>query len=309
MRHRTFRDFDAFAESVRDVESEMLLRNPARRFWSLRAVDLDGIDVQVGELGSGNIARGQLRTDGYLLYLPLSAVEYRANGVELQDYSCAVLEPGCEFCISTKVTHNWSAVFIPTELMKDGPDLYPMASRRCRVTCPDRQTAVALRAALLQIFDAAITEPGFESSPAAVRAAADVMGIAKQIVRPIGAVEPVREGRPSLPRSEIIRRAMDFLEQRPEMLVTCKELANAASVSERTLRTAFNEYFGVGPIRFLQLRQLNRIHRALKAAEAEESTVSQILIEHGEWAFSRFAARYRRLYGELPSDTLRRRTK
>ena len=80
MRSQLFRDFDAFSESVRDIDSKMMLRNPKRRIWSISSVDLDGIDVQFGRLGSGNIAQGELRPDGYMLYLPLTdAVEYSAN--------------------------------------------------------------------------------------------------------------------------------------------------------------------------------------------------------------------------------------
>ena len=39
----------------------------------------------------------------------------------------------------------------------------------------------------------------------------------------------------------------------------------------------------------------------------EEVSVADVLLQHGEWEFGRFAARYRRLFGELPSET--RRTK
>ena len=89
--------------------------------------------------------------------------------------------------------------------------------------------------------------------------------------------------------------------------VLVEELAVAARVSQRTLWTAFNDYFGVGPVRYLQLRKLNQVHRALKAADPEADLVSDILMAHGEWQFSRFASRYRRLFGELPSETLRRK--
>ena len=107
MRRKEFRDFDAFAESLADIESKMLLRNPTHRIWRSTAVDLDGVGLQVGELGSGNIAQGELRADGYMCYLPLTdGVEYTANGRKLPKNSFAVLEPGCEFCVSTKVAHE-----------------------------------------------------------------------------------------------------------------------------------------------------------------------------------------------------------
>jgi AraC family ethanolamine operon transcriptional activator len=55
------------------------------------------------------------------------------------------------------------------------------------------------------------------------------------------------------------------------------DFAAAAEMSERTLRTAFNEYFGVGPVRYLQLRQLHQVRRTLQAADPEAVSVSEAL--------------------------------
>jgi AraC family ethanolamine operon transcriptional activator len=82
-------------------------------------------------------------------------------------------------------------------------------------------------------------------------------------------------------------------------------MREAAQVSERTLRTAFNECYGVSPVRYLQVRNLHRVHRALRKAEPDETSVADVLLWHGEWEFGRFATRYRRLFGELPSETLK----
>ena len=303
MRSQVFRDFDAFAESIRDIDSKMMLRNPKRRVWRTSSVDLDGIDVQVGRLGSGNIAQGELRSDGYMLYLPLTnAVEYSANGVVLAEKSIAVLEPGCEFCVSTKDEHDWCVAFVPTRLFA-GRMKSP--SRSCRVTRPCRQCANQFRELVLQIMANAAHCSRFESSPAATRGAAELLKMASLVVSQVDEVEPNHEGRPRVPRQEIMRLSSELLEQRVGNHVNVGELAAAADVSERTLRTAFNEYFGIGPVRYLQLRQLHQVHRALQVADPEEVTVSKILIDHGEWSFSRFAARYRQLFGELPSETLR----
>ena len=168
MRSQIFRDFDAFAESVRDVDSKMILRNPKRRVWCTSSVDLGQIDVQLGRLGSGNIAQGQLRSDGYMLYLPLTdAVEYSANGSVLEKNSIAILEPGCEFCISTKVEHDWCVAFIPSDLLAQGGDLLQSPSGSCRVTRPNRRVADQFRAIVLQILTTAANCSHFESSPAA----------------------------------------------------------------------------------------------------------------------------------------------
>ena len=98
-----------------------------------------------------------------------------------------------------------------------------------------------------------------------------------------------------------------MLDQREGQHVEVGELAAASDVSERTLRNAFKDYFGVSPARYLRLRQLHQAYSALRAADPDEAMVSKILAQHGVWEFGRFAERYRRHFGELPSQTLRRK--
>jgi AraC family ethanolamine operon transcriptional activator len=310
MRSQVFRDFDAFAASVRDVDSRMMLRNPKHRRWHTSSVDLDGIDVQLARLGSGNIAQGELRPDGFLLYLPLTqGVEYSANGCTLVDGSFALFEPGCEFCISTKVAHDWCAVFVPNHLLAGGEELVMSPSRSCLATRPNPLAARRFQAMVSQIMTTAANHPDFESSPAAKLAGAEMLEVAAMVVGERKEVEPNRNGRPRIARQQIIRLSFELLEQSAGAQVGVGQLAAHANVSERTLRTAFKEYFGVGPVRYHQMRQLHLVHRTLRAADPDGVTVSSILMEHGEWAFSRFASRYRQLFGELPSETLRENAK
>jgi AraC family ethanolamine operon transcriptional activator len=310
MRTSHFREFDAFANSVRDVDCKMMLQNPRRHVWSLSAVDLDGIDVQIGRLGSGNIVEGQSWANGYLLYLPLTdACEYSANGEVLPRNSFMILEPGCEFCITTKSEHDWCSIFVPTARFGRGGELAPPSpdtkKMKCRVTCPNRQAANSFRTAVDQTMTAAANCSQFEAAPAAALAAAELLEVASLVVGQQREGVPEGEGRPRLPRQEIIRRSKKLLEERDGEPILVGELAAAADVSERTLQTVFSEYYGVGPVRYLQLRQLHRIRHALRAADPEAVSVTDVLVQHGEWQFGRFASRYRRLFGELPSETLR----
>ena len=61
MRSHRFHDFDAFADSVREIDCRMMLQNPDRHIWTNDGVEIDTIDLQLGRLGSGNIAQGQLQ--------------------------------------------------------------------------------------------------------------------------------------------------------------------------------------------------------------------------------------------------------
>ena len=260
MKTKIFDDFDAFAASVKDVDSKMLLRNPERRRWSASAIELGEMDLQLGLLGSGNIAQGELRPDGFIIYLPLTKnVEYTANSQVLNPDSFALLEPGCEFCISTKKPHDWWVVFIPSHLLPGDADLGK--SKSCLVTVPHRGMARRFASIMQQIFQSAATCPQFESSPAAQLAAAELFDVATSIVGVKPEAEPNGDGRPKFSRREIIRSCMDAIDQIGVEHLDVKKLALAANVSERTLRNSFNDYFGIGPNRYLQLRQLHTIQQ------------------------------------------------
>jgi hypothetical protein len=54
----------------------------------------------------------------------------------------------------------------------------------------------------------------------------------------------------------------------------------------------------------MTLRRLHQVREALRNAEPDELTVTSVAAQYGFWQFGRFAGQYRRLFGELPSDTL-----
>jgi transcriptional regulator GlxA family with amidase domain len=87
--------------------------------------------------------------------------------------------------------------------------------------------------------------------------------------------------------------------------VSLPELVAHSGVSDRTLRTIFQQYYGFGPGRFLQLRQLHCVHRDLRSADPDITQVTEVLTRHGVWNFSHFGRRYKKLFDETPSRTLR----
>lgn len=302
-----YQDFDEFVASVQGLDCRMTLQNAAHHSWDIEAVQLPGTRVQLGRLGSGNIVEGQSWTEMYVIYLPLSETcEYSANGVAIERDAFAIMEPGSDTCLSTKLEHDWCSIFIPADEFHSRPGCEKLAfgPMTCRTTRPSRVLVDRFRASVRRILIAG-NQPDFESSLAAGVASAHVMELGAAIIGCDSSGGAPHDGRPKLPRDEIIRRAHGALEERDH--VTVGELATAADVSERTLRKAFNEYFGVGPVRYLQLRNLHRIYRTLRASEPDETSVSRVLMEHGEWEFGRVSGRYRQLFGERPSETLKRR--
>ena len=310
MKYQCFQDFDAFASAVRDVDSTMLIQNPTHLTWSISHLDLCGIHVQLGREGSGNITEGQSRSDGYLIFIPLNHTSaHAANGIALDKNSFAILEPGCDFCVRCTTEHDWYSIFIPTHKLSLGSDLVDSSSgsgkMMCRVTLSTRQLVDQFQAFMFEIMNIATNYSEFESSLAATYAGAELLKIASLIVGKQQGGKPCPEGRPKRPREEIIRRSKELIEERDGEPILVGELASRAKVCERTLRTAFKEYFGVGPVHYLQLRQLHQVERALRTADFEAVSVSDVLLRNGVWEFGHFASRYHRLFGELPSDTLR----
>jgi AraC family transcriptional regulator, ethanolamine operon transcriptional activator len=102
------------------------------------------------------------------------------------------------------------------------------------------------------------------------------------------------------------RRAVDFMRANLHRDIYLDELARAAGMSDRALRYAFADLLDVSPTRYLALLRLHEASRRLSAAGASRLSVKSVAMSCGWWDLSRFAANYRRAFGEHPSDTLMR---
>jgi AraC-like DNA-binding protein len=90
------------------------------------------------------------------------------------------------------------------------------------------------------------------------------------------------------------------IDRRLTLTTLCKEVG----VPARTLRMCCSEILGVGPMRYLTLRRLNKARAALRRADPSTASVATVAREHHFTELGRFAALYRTTFGELPSTTL-----
>jgi AraC family ethanolamine operon transcriptional activator len=84
------------------------------------------------------------------------------------------------------------------------------------------------------------------------------------------------------------------------------DLCASSGASERTLRVLFKDAFGVTPTRYIRSRKLRLVHAALASAMPGGAQVSTIGRYFGFRDLGRMAADYHALFGEYPSQTLRR---
>ena len=109
--------------------------------------------------------------------------------------------------------------------------------------------------------------------------------------------------------SAVIARFEDFLAVNYDRDLYLADICTAIGASERTLRICCHEHIGMGPCRYIWLRRMHLAHRALVLASPFTTTVTEIATDHGFGELGRFATEYRALFGESPSESLRRPTK
>jgi len=107
-------------------------------------------------------------------------------------------------------------------------------------------------------------------------------------------------------RRPVVLRAREFMRANLHEPVTLAQLCAAARASERTVEYGFRELYGVGAKRYLKLLRLNHVRRRL--ATTEPASIQEIAQDSGFWHMGHFAADYRGLFGETPTETLRRRS-
>jgi AraC-like DNA-binding protein len=104
----------------------------------------------------------------------------------------------------------------------------------------------------------------------------------------------------------IMERFHAVLSADPERPVYVMEMAMAVGASLRSLSECCQEHLGMGPKKYLQLRRMHLASQALLAADPRTTTVTDVATQYGFWHCGRFAGEYKRLFGELPSATMRR---
>lgn len=126
------------------------------------------------------------------------------------------------------------------------------------------------------------------------------------IVDSITAECQVRSAPSGRARRIVVERAREFMRNHIEDPITVADLCVELRVSRRTLQYSFQDVLELNPVKFLRALRLNGVRRALKQADPGRDTVADIAARWGFWHLSHFAADYRAMFAELPSETLRR---
>jgi AraC-like DNA-binding protein len=119
----------------------------------------------------------------------------------------------------------------------------------------------------------------------------------------------IAETRSAISHRDVARRFEALLQAQPERAFRMTEISEALGVRPRTLSLVCEEQLGMGPVEYVRRRRMQLVYRALRRGNPDIAGIAGIARQSGFRSLGRFAAEYRALYGELPSDTLRRGSK
>lgn len=105
-------------------------------------------------------------------------------------------------------------------------------------------------------------------------------------------------------RKQVVDKARQFVTQHLDTPLTITDLCAAANVSRRTLQYSFESILGISPIQHLRISRLNGVRRTI-ITSAQQHPILDIAAQWGFWHMSQFAKDYKKLFGELPSQTQR----
>jgi AraC-like DNA-binding protein len=164
----------------------------------------------------------------------------------------------------------------------------------CRLRV-DEASGATLTQALADYVQALAT--GNASLPAARVAMATWIADAAVVAAAVVTVQPLR--------AERARRLESWIDAHLAEPITLARLCRVAGVGARCLQKTFQVRHGTSPLEFVMQRRLEAAReRLLRAPDGAQ--VIDIALDVGALHMGRFAQRYRRVFGEPPSATLRR---
>lgn len=117
---------------------------------------------------------------------------------------------------------------------------------------------------------------------------------------------PRRDFQRGTGRRRALQAAVRFIDDQLGRSIRIGDICRATGVSERTLQYAFQAEYGLTPIQFVCVKRLTYARRELLRARPSIGAVARIARDSGYGHGGQFASDYRGLFGERPSETLRR---
>lgn len=306
-----FPKYDGFIDAIRDGSIGGCILRREERPWRLERHLTGSALLQYGRNGAPSVAEVSVAPDrtGLSVLGPDSPTRY-VDGREMCHETACVFRPGSTVAVASPKATTWLTLTASSEALgreaslldgaRDGQAPVPTLSLLSRPA-----EVSALRALLLEVKDTLGASPeGLHPEAAA--------NLDRTLLRTLArfyfdaSPGPGRARAFRVDRNAAFRSIYDFLRRVSSEPVYVEDLCHATGLPERTLRLLFEEQFGESPVRVLRSRRLCLTFEGLQKPGVGLKQIRRVAGSFGFWHMGQFAADYRALFGERPSDTVRR---
>lgn len=306
----TFSDLDEMKNSLRGVDLKAVVTDNGSFHSELTRIDLHRLWMQHGQQSLSQVLHfATLKERRSVTFLAGPGPSMTVSGIEVGQGDLIHYLPGAEHHLRLPPDCYWFSMSMPEAALATdarallGEDI--AIAKASIVNRPSEHLLTRLRTLHQAASQLARDVPDVLSHPEVARA------IEQELVRAMVACltsedddRPVRNAtKPAALMSRFETLLVSKLDRPVYMTEVCLELG----ISGRTLRYYCQEHLGMNPHRYLWLRRMQLAQQALRQADASSATVTTIANDYGFGELGRFSVSYRRLFGESPSATLRRR--
>jgi AraC-like DNA-binding protein len=237
-----------------------------------------------------------------------------ANGLPMRSGTVLAVEPGTEVVLVSEPGYeSVFALFEQDDLefhlrARKQEGLFP-TPRGAEVLHRDPASVRRLFAWGKRLVDSAVRRPALFNDWKETRVAVRTE-LLETLLATLGAAtdyQPPGSDLTRLAQSRIVKVVEDYAMAAAGDRLHVTDLCRVAGVSERSPEYAFKAVIGMTPTAYLTRVRLHRVRKALRAATRTSTTVSAETLNQGFWHFGEFSRAYPTCFGELPSETLRRK--
>jgi AraC family ethanolamine operon transcriptional activator len=302
-----FRDFDEFSAAAADWDLDFVQLDAGPAPVALTQISTPDLLIQRFRFGRTYLQRGSssptMRTFGFA---EPNTHYGRVFGDDLTVSDLALFRMGGEFEAVSPPDFSCVAISIDAARLDEA---FAAIEMRCPSSCQSTECGLLrVDPNLLQRMGSRATQTldTLNADPGALNRSELLEDLNFQLPIDLALAIQSADDAPRLPISRIrdlaLRRALAFIEDHLDEPITIRSLCEEVGVGWTTLVHVFREHFGVTPKAYLRAVRLNCARRDLLDA-ARETPIADVANRWGFWHMGQFAADYRRLFGELPSDT------
>lgn len=306
-----FGDVESFEASFRGLDLDLRQLDCGSFRGYLRVVSTPCIVLSECALNRKIEQHGAPQSGYWTFGIPIGdGFRMRWRGKEVDSEGLTVFRPDEEIDCKSDARFHAFAVMVPERRLVDAAERHGVSSideliGHDNVLRLPKPSLAALRERLSGILEAASANSRLLAAPAFLTEIEDDF-----CDRLFDETSQARqcESRPmARVRSNALRKALAIIHERSDDPIQVADLERLCEISSRTLRYAFLEEFGVPPKQYLLAFRLNQVRRRLVEEGPRRGRISDAANDGGFWHMGEFAALYRRMFAELPSQTIHKK--